>query len=222
MFIYLKRFINFIYDCYYNKYKYDKFIFSHLYDINIQQNRFVDRKTTKKLVIKKHSYLLPDIIDDIAKESLKFSAEGNSDVSEMFSIQFMINEYEGTKFIFEKQVQYWVDYKMVDYIFTKKKKRVGVSVTRAMGFPNAEDFTEDDAIFLLNKKIKGLIIARNSVIEIQTFYECILHVWCQNEKIGDMISKNFGKMCFDMDGSLSLIATVCDDKRIYENKFDLL
>lgn len=69
-------------------------------------------------------------------------------------------EYLATKFrardvVTEMEVEYWSSsWKRVDFTCTVwGNTRVGVSVTRAMGFPSAQHFTEVQAHRLLAKKL---------------------------------------------------------------------
>jgi hypothetical protein len=49
------------------------------------------------------------------------------------------------------------NWKKVDYIIDIFGTRMGVSVTRAMSYPNPGNFSEDDARRLLYKKLYGLV-----------------------------------------------------------------
>ena len=68
-------------------------------------------------------------------------------------------------------------WKKVDFICSISEGiRIGVSVTRAMGFPSSDDFTQTQAFKLLNKKINGLVIARQGICERQQYDCSILHI----------------------------------------------
>jgi len=192
-------------------------IFGHLVD-TLQENKKYN-KIIKKY--KKHKYELPKYskLSNCSLKSIEIeNAGGKSNVSEMYSIDLFLKKYNAKNFIFEKQVKYWVDYKMVDFICTINNERVGISVTRAMGYPNISDFNKDKALLLLNKKINGLVIARNSVIESQNFSRCILHIWCQTNKIAKMIVKCYKNANnLQVDSDLLLLITVCLDEGIYKN-----
>lgn len=169
----------------------------------------------------RHKYKLPinSKLSNCCLDSIKIeNAGGKSNVSEMYSIDLFLKKYGAKDFIFEKEVEYWVDYKMVDFICTIKGERVGISVTRAMGYPKCIDFDKKKAKELLNKKINGLIIARDSVIESQNFSKCILHIWCQSKRICSIVGDSFKKMKnLNTDSELLLLLTICPDERIYKN-----
>lgn len=113
-----------------------------------------------------------------ALNSLKLdNAGGKSAVSEALSINILDRYYHASNFIFEKEVQYIFDYKMVDYICTIGQNRIGVSVTRAIGQYDATNdsfdankFTAIQATELLEKKFSGLIVARKCVTKELNFY----------------------------------------------------
>ena len=104
------------------------------------------------------------------------NAGGSSNISEMISIEYYIRLFKATDFLLEMEVSYILDYKMVDYVCNIGKFRIGVSVTRAMGYPSPKDFTYEKALRLLHKKLYGLIVARNSVCKKHSFTRSILHV----------------------------------------------
>jgi hypothetical protein len=168
-------------------------------------------------------YTLPREVSLEAERSLTVeNAGGKSAISEMFSIDYMVKKYHANSIVLEMEVVYSIDYKMVDYIALVDDIRVGVSVTRAMGFPTAAYFTSEDADRLLRKKLNGLIVARNSVSKHQSFIKSILHVWCQSPNIARLLKDSFRRLDdndfgLDIKGVVILQLTVCQDTRIYLN-----
>lgn len=159
-----------------------------------------------------------------SKKSLLIdNAGGKSEISEMFSIDYFVSIYGAHNVIFEKEVDYWATYKMVDYICTIDNQRVGVSVARAMGYPTPCRFTPEIAASLLHKKLYGLIVARNCVNKSQAFYKSILHIWCQTSHIADLLAAAFRNLNaadygLDVKGVVLLQLTICNDVQIYRNK----
>ena len=149
------------------------------------------------------------------------NAGGKSELSEALSITYFEQLWKATDFIYEKQIEYWVDYKMIDFICTLPPYgRMGVSVTRAMSHPHPDRFTYSDAKALLEKKLNGLIIARNAVSEVHTFYHSVLHVYCQTEKIAGYIARAYENIDLpEVHGTLVLLITICDDPLIYRNTY---
>ena len=163
------------------------------------------------------------------------NAGGKSEISEAYSIEYMMTRLHARDVLLEMQVEYIFRYKMVDYICSISEKeprqsrgsdtqcpRVGVSVTRA--FPYYGTFTEDDAAILLKKKLYGLIVSRNCVSEKLSFYKSILHIWCPTQEIANHLQKvyrsfDLNDFGLDVQNTLVLLVTVCDEKEIYYNKF---
>ena len=162
---------------------------------------------------------------DAARSLTVPNAGGQSVLSEMLSIQYMTEIYGAKNVILEEEVEYFVDYKMIDYICTVqavdgRDSRVGVSVTRAMGFPTPERFTRAWADSLLAKKLYGLIVARNGVNDNHTFFKSILHCWAQTQQIADYVREAYEALDvndygLNIKGDVLLVVTVCDNPYIY-------
>lgn len=163
------------------------------------------------------------ILSNKVKQSMAVeNAGGNSEYSEALSMHYFENIFNASDFILEKEVEYWSNYKMVDYICTIMGKRIGVSVTRAMGFPTSRKFKYSDAIHLLRRKINGLIIACDLVITKHGFEKSILHIWCQNARISKLLMKAYKNFSLESVDhrilcDLALIITISNNKDIYTN-----
>ena len=157
-----------------------------------------------------------------AKETLiTENAGGKSEVSEALSINYFNERFKAKDFVLEMQIEYWMKYKMCDYICKINNQRIGVSVTRAMGYPLADDFNEQSAYILLKKKIHGLVIARSSVSKKHEFSMSVLHIWCQNQRIADLLKKIYPRVISEDDKDsiyeVILLLTVCEKSYIYTN-----
>jgi len=146
------------------------------------------------------------------------NAGGKSEVSEAYSIEYMMTRLHAYDILLEMQVEYIFRYKMVDYICSISGERVGVSVTRSFPYYN-NSFTEDDAAILLKKKLYGLIVSRNCVVEKLSFYKSVLHIWCPTEETANHLQKVYRSFDLDVQNTLVLLVTVCDKKEIYYNRF---
>ena len=152
------------------------------------------------------------------------NAGGKSEVSEALSIQYFHDKFIATNILLEKEVDYrFYNCKMVDFVCTINEVRLGVSVTRAMGYPNPERFDREAADHLLQKKLYGLIVARNAVNKQHRFFKSILHVFCQTEHIAELLVEAYASLDvndfgLDIRGAVILQLTICPDTRIYENK----
>ena len=142
------------------------------------------------------------------------NAGGNSIISEAYSIQYF-KDLGATDFIFETQVLYnFFSCKMVDYVMTFQKVRVGVSVARAMNFKVKERFTSEKATQLLQKKLYGLVVARNCVSRKHRFFTSILHIQCETWEMASILEQSYillreEKSWWDsLRGALTVIFTV--------------
>lgn len=161
---------------------------------------------------------------DAARSLVIDNAGGNSEYSEAMSMHYFEHVFNGKDFILENEVEYWREFKMVDYICTIRNERIGVSVTRAMGFPHSSMFVKKDAENLLKKKINGLIVACDLVLTKHSFTKSILHVWCQNKRIANLVREAYEE-AIEIDAmglkvlcDVAVILTICDDKDIYTNR----
>jgi hypothetical protein len=154
------------------------------------------------------------ITDEAAKHSLEIAnAGGASNISEALSMQHMHDVYGASDFVPEMEVPYWVDYKKMDYLAYicmddtgGEKERVGVSVTRAISYPFDREYDIDSARILMEKKMYGLIVARQCVVVVPKeekeeeeeeeeenggFEKSFLHVWCPKKTTADLVVKAF-------------------------------
>lgn len=162
-------------------------------------------------------------LSETPRRSLKIqNAGGSSNISEALSIQYMHYLLGVKEFVPECEVDYWIEYKMCDYIMKYQDANIGVSVTRAMTYPFDKEFTYDHAMCLLNKKLNGLIIARNAVNPRHRFYKSILHVWCMNQIAAQNIEKAY--MTFHQNdnkkvySTIYVICTVSKNQYIFTNR----
>jgi hypothetical protein len=145
------------------------------------------------------------------------NAGGNSTVSETLSMECLARLFDASEGITEMDVIYWNQrWKKIDYICTIYNERVGVSVTRAMKHPFPDEFTFEDAIDLLYKKIYGLIIARQGVTQKQQYFKTILHIWCQTTYIANTVHNAFQSLSDDlMTENIIIYTTITNYKPIY-------
>lgn len=173
-----------------------------------------------------------------AKRSIEVdNAGGGSAISEMFSIDLYVKAFMARKVLLEMEVDYWFRCKMVDFVcyiprypkdrMRSKASRIGVSVTRAMGYPVSTEYTYEQGLRLLKKKIYGLMIARNSVVKDQAFYKSILHVWCPTPEIAYMLRRAYHELknelrnySFSVKGVIVVHLTVCSAECIYSDTLE--
>lgn len=159
-----------------------------------------------------------------AKQSLTIeNAGGKSQISEALSIHYFVTTLSATDVVYECQIEYWYQSKMVDFLCTIHGQRVGVSVTRAMHHFDPDRFTHEDGYNLLNKKLYGLIVSRNTLSERHSFYKSVLHIWCQTQRIANILENVYSTMDLsetgmDIRGTLILLLTTCTHDGVYHNK----
>ncbi len=152
------------------------------------------------------------------------NAGGNSEYSEIMSIELYIRLFNISNIVNEMDVEYYIDYKMIDFLCIHNNYNIGVSVTRAMGFPKPDVFSYRDGLRLLNRKVKGLILARNSTTDKHYFKILVLHIWCQTNKIADMMEDMINKLNIkeykstNKNDVLIIHLTTCQNKKIFTNK----
>lgn len=180
----------------------------------ISENIFIDRYTVPSFHKMK--------MCKAAKHSLTIdNAGGKSALSEALSMQYFRERFRARKYIPEMEIKYWIDYKMCDFICNIKGNRVGVSVSRAMGFPTPSDFTHEIAYRLLQKKMHGLVIASRGVCEKQEFHTSVLHIFCQDQRIADIVYQMYPRILAEDDTDtirdVIMILTVCEQDYVYSN-----
>jgi hypothetical protein len=149
------------------------------------------------------------------------NAGGSSEISEALSMYYMEHQFGATGFIPEKEVDYWIEYKMCDYIMRLQRANIGVSVTRAVSYPFSHEFTAQQATALLNKKLNGLIIARNAVNLRHQFFKSILHIWCATPNAAINIKQAYQDLVqqdvYRTYSNIYVICTICQENYIYTN-----
>jgi len=147
------------------------------------------------------------------------NAGGNSIRSEVLSMEYLATRFQARDVTTEMEVEYWSpSWKKVDFTCTVgsgEGTRVGVSVTRAMGYPSPASFTRGDARRLLSKKLHGLVVARVGCNSRHWFWgdaeapsarpsgqralaKSVLHVLCQSEGIADAVAAECPGVCREL------------------------
>lgn len=174
------------------------------------------------------SCVFPEVIELVADAQYSLdipNAGGCSSISEALSMQYMFYRYSAIHFLAEMEVPYWIDYKMCDYLMLSPKSDewVGVSVTRAVNYPFDVDLTYEKAEDLVRRKLYGLVVAQEAVMEDYSFDKCILHVWCYNKVAALHIRQAFlnirrEDVVENTYDQVQLICTICHHRYIYTNR----
>lgn len=156
---------------------------------------------------------------DATKVLLEPNAGGASVVSEALSVEYLCRRLQAHSVVPEMKIKYFFsNWKKIDYLTTIRGERIGVSVTRAMGFPTADTFTSEDAERLGKKKLYGLILARSGISECNSYNRSILHVFCQSYSIAVLMAGAFRliidrdkQLQHDLEGHIVIILTVAQN-----------
>eukprot|EP00249_Psilotum_nudum_P018375 c26774_g1_i2 orf=324-2075(-) len=128
------------------------------------------------------------------------NAGGTSTISESLSVEYFVRRFQARDVVTEMEVEYCaMNWKKVDYICTLYGQRVGVSVTRAMSFPDPTGFSSQMAYRLLYKKLFGLVVARHGVTKRHSFSQCILHVWCETQQTAKILEQEYDGVSQELD-----------------------
>lgn len=150
------------------------------------------------------------------------NAGGKSMNSEAMSMEYMWRSMGGRFVRTEMEIEYWNDsWKKCDYICKIRGENIGVSVTRAMGYPTAGYFKSNHAVRLLEKKLYGLVVARSGVWDNEPFYKSVLHVWCQSNHIAKQVILAYEhKIQQDLKDNIIVLLTVTSAPWIYNDNSD--
>ena len=123
------------------------------------------------------------------------NAGGNSEHSEALSMDLLHELYEANDVKTEMNIEYFdPNWKKCDFLCKIFDQNWGVSVTRAMSFPDPDKFTKQDATNLLTKKLRGLIIAKQGMLINDNFLKSILHIWCETPKTAGYIIEAYSEL----------------------------
>eukprot|EP01018_Ginkgo_biloba_P011303 Gb_31383 [translate_table: standard] len=150
---------------------------------------------------------------DALRVRTECNAGGTSTISESLSVEYFVRRFQAKDIVTEMEVEYCsLNWKKVDYICTLYGQRVGVSVTRAMSYPDPDLFSPEMANRLLHKKLFGLVVAREGVADKHCFSQCILHVWCETEKTARLLEAEYAEVSQELEitDDVIMVLTVAD------------
>lgn len=139
------------------------------------------------------------------------NAGGNSIWSETVSFEVLTSLCRAVLHKTEMEIEYMPGSKITDYSVKVFGKDIGVSVTRAMKFAKKGDtslFTEEDAMKLLSKKLRGVNESTKGVVS-QTWEKQILHIWAQEEYMSDILWNVYERMSDEVKSNTLVVTTVC-------------
>jgi len=135
------------------------------------------------------------------------NAGGSSLWSEAMSLEVLHRAYGASLAKTEMEIRYYpYGSKITDYSCTLFGHVVGVSVTRAMSF--AQQYKRADAQKLLRKKLFGVIMSSQNVLQEDAWVKQILHLFCPNQRIAAIVQDEFNKFPLDLISNTILVVTV--------------
>ncbi|NVB41050.1 hypothetical protein G6O69_24635 [Pseudenhygromyxa sp. WMMC2535] len=105
------------------------------------------------------------------------NAGGSSTVSEAFAYEFLDRCADATLLKIETEIEYLPeDSKKTDFLIGLDAYQVGVSVTRAVGYPPEDPYPESQAAGLIEDKLDDILISSANVVEADAWIKQILVV----------------------------------------------
>jgi len=104
------------------------------------------------------------------------NAGGSSVPSEAFAFELLARCEGATLLKTETEVSYDVEGKITDLLVQIDGLKVGVSVTRAVGYPKDAPYTEAQADAILDKKLGDILVSSANVSDEDRWVKQILHV----------------------------------------------
>ena len=116
------------------------------------------------------------------------NAGGSSIYSEMFAYEMLCRCELAILLKTEMEVEYQVpDSKITDLLVEIDGNKIGVSVTRAVGWPRDAPWTTDQAVVLLEKKLDGILNSSAAVAPGDAWTKQILHIIAYADQHADAI-----------------------------------
>lgn len=142
------------------------------------------------------------------------NAGGNSVFSEVFSYEILSNVF-GLRLVHtEMELRYWPSGgKLTDYsVVTRGGAYVGVSVTRAMLWPQKTAYDLEDADRLLDKKLEGIVQSSRNVYPKFHRGTQILHILAESPAIADTLCERlYQRQTSPHYSSTFVVLTTCQN-----------
>ncbi len=139
------------------------------------------------------------------------NAGGSSRLSEAFSYE-VLGRCEGAVLLKTENEVVYTDPmgKLTDLLVEIDARKVGVSVTRAVGFPRDDPFTVERAREQLADKLQGVLASSANVSDEDRWVKQILHVIAYGEMHADSLQEAWGQMDDETRADTIVIVTVSD------------
>ena len=149
------------------------------------------------------------------------NAGGSSDISESLSFEVFYRLFGAKLLQTEMSIEYDYEHSpRIDYSAVMLGRRVGVSVTRAIDHHSG--VTLKEAFRLLYKKLYGLVMSKEYVLNCSSWDVSILHVWCRDTESLVWLNRMFNRMRVRHNQILSntilFVSLSSDAPFIYSNR----
>ncbi|MFH1530610.1 MAG: hypothetical protein ABIK09_07740 [Pseudomonadota bacterium] len=140
------------------------------------------------------------------------NAGGSSIYSEIFAYEILYRCELAVLLKTEMEVEYQIpDSQITDLLVEIDGSRIGVSVTRAVGWPRDAAWTTDQAVVLLEKKLKGIQDSSAAVAPSDAWTKQILHVIAYADQHAEAIQAALAEsIAPELLGDTIVIVTVSD------------
>ncbi|KAL3310411.1 hypothetical protein Ciccas_011025 [Cichlidogyrus casuarinus] len=154
--------------------------------------------------------------DDCKRMFNEPNAGGNSIVSEVLSLEFMIDQFNANLVKTEMEIEYHPrGGSITDYLVRINNNLIAVSVCRAITKPGTA-YTLTMARDLLIKKLKGIM--QSNLTNREGWTKQILHIWAENPGSAVQIFSTFQTIPASLRGNTIVIVTVCESlPHIFQN-----
>jgi len=135
------------------------------------------------------------------------NAGGNSVWSEVLSFEVLNGLFQANLLYTEMELVYqWMNCKITDYSVVIFGQTVGVSVTRALKFNGV--FDDEDALYLLRKKLEGVNSSSYNISPQHSWCKQILHVFCKDQNVARVVENVYESLDKNLKTNTLVILTV--------------
>ena len=139
------------------------------------------------------------------------NAGGSSLYSEVFAFEVLSRCEDAELLKTETEIAYTDPQgKLTDLLVQVREIKLGVSVTRAVGFPREDPYTKDDARALLDQKLQGVLESTANVAPEDAWSRQILYVIAYAQQHADSLNEAWEEVDVSLQSSTILWVTVSD------------
>ena len=139
------------------------------------------------------------------------NAGGSSLFSEVFAFEVLSRCEDAELLKTETEIAYTDPQgKLTDFLIQLSEIKLGVSVTRAVGFPREDPYTKDDARALLDQKLQGVLESTANVAPEDAWSRQILYVIAYAQQHADSLNEAWEEVDVSLQSSTILWVTVSD------------